>query len=210
MEGYKIGYTNNRKVIITLLIPDNAKTNKNRNSIINKKHAKYRCNRAYVIDIEDEYEKKYNYAVSFYFNKKLLYEIDKIVESDFDEDIEIESGEGIHYFIDKETALNYKIPILYQIWENEPMIYRDFYGNGHAHKEIKFYLDKENKYIIYKNIQEYYKNGLIKRCYNLAINKYDGQYTEWYESGIMKKCLKYDKNKVVSIIENWDVRGITK
>jgi antitoxin component YwqK of YwqJK toxin-antitoxin module len=154
------------------------------------------------------YNKEYDSATSFYFKKKLLYEKNKIVKSDFDDDINVEAGEGIHYFIDRETALNYTIPILYQQWENEPMIYKDFYGNGHLHKKIKYYLDIDNKNIIYKIIQEYYKNGQIKRCYNLTINKYDGLYTEWYESGIMKKRLKYEKNKVVSIKENWDVRGI--
>lgn len=208
MEVYKIGYTNNRKVLITLIIPENAKTNKDRNNIIDKKHAKYRSNVAYVKEIIDIYNKSYDNATSFYFNKKLLYEKDKVVKSDFDNDINIEAGEGIHYFIDRETALNYKIPILYQEWKNESMIYKDFYGNGQVHKKIKYYLDKDKKNINYKIIQEYYNNGQTKRCYNLAINKYDGLYIEWYENGIMKKRLKYEKNKVVSYIENWDVRGI--
>lgn len=208
MEGYKIGYTNNRKVLITLIIPEDAKTNKDRINIIDKKHAKYRCNCAYVKEIIDMYDKEYESATSFYFNKKLLYEKDKIVVSNFNNDINVESGEGIHYFIDKETALNYKIPILHQEWKNEHMIYKDFYGNGHLHKKIKYYLDIDKKNIIYKIIQEYYKNGQIKKSYNLDINKYDGLYIEWYESGIMKKRLTYDRNKVSSIKENWDVRGI--
>jgi antitoxin component YwqK of YwqJK toxin-antitoxin module len=208
MEGYKIGYTNNRKVLITLIIPKNAKTNKDRTNIIDKKHAKYRCNLAYVKEIIDMYNKEYDSATSFYFNKKLLYEKDKIVNSDFDNDINVEAGEGIHYFIDRETALNYKIPILYQEWKNESMTYKDFYGNGQVHKKIKYYLDIDKKNIIYKIIQEYFKNGQIRKSYNLAINKYDGSYTEWYENGIMKKRLTYERNKVISYKESWDVRGI--
>jgi antitoxin component YwqK of YwqJK toxin-antitoxin module len=205
--GYKIGFTNNRKVLIKLSIPNDALTNKDRDTIIDPKYAKYRCNRAYVVYIIDMYENEYDKAISFYSKNKLLYEKNKIVLSNFDKDIIQENSNGIHYFTDKELALNYNIPILYQEWKDENDIYKDYYGNGQLHKKIKYYLD-DNKKIIYKNVQEYYINGQIKKDYNLDINKYDGLYREWYKDGIMKTRLTYDKNKVISFIENWDVRGI--
>jgi antitoxin component YwqK of YwqJK toxin-antitoxin module len=205
--GYKIGFTNNRKVLIILLIPSDAITNKDRYTIIYPIYAKYRCNKAYVIDIIDMYENEYDIAISFYSKNKLIYEKNKIVISDFDNNIIQENSNGIHYFIDKELALNYKIPILYQEWKHEDNIYKDYYGNGQLCKKIKYYLD-DNKDIIYKNIQEYFINGQIKKDYNLAINKYDGLYREWYKDGIMKTRITYKRNKVISIIENWDVRGI--
>jgi len=205
--GYKIGFTNNRKVLIKLLIPYDAITNKNRHAIVDPKYAKYRCNKALVVYIIDMYENEYDNAISYYSKNKLLYEKNKIILSKFDHDITIENSEGIHYFIDKEIALNYKIPILYQEWKEENNIYKDYYGNGQLRKKIKFFLDDNNK-IIYKNVQEYFINGQIKKDYNLDINKYDGLYREWYKSGLMKKRLTYEKNKVISLIENWDVRGI--
>ena len=205
--GYKIGFTNNRTVLIKLSIPHDALTNKDRDTIIDPKYAKYRCNRAYVVYIIDMYENEYDKAISFYSKNKLLYEKNKIVLSNFDKDIIQENSNGIHYFTDKELALNYNIPILYQEWKDENDIYKDYYGNGQLHKKIKYYLD-DNKKIIYKNVQEYYINGQIKKDYNLDINKYDGLYREWYKDGIMKTRLTYDKNKVISFIENWDVRGI--
>lgn len=207
--GYKIGFTNNVKVLIKLLIPNDAITNKDRYTIIDPRYAKYRCNKAYVTDIIDMYENEYNIAISFYSKNKLLYEKNKIVISEFDHDIIQENSTGIHYFIDKELALNYKIPILYQEWKEENNIYKDYYGNGQLHKKIKYYLD-DNKDIIYKNIQEYFINGQIKKDYNLYINKYDGLYREWYKDGIMKTRITYNKNKVISIIENWDIRGTVK
>jgi antitoxin component YwqK of YwqJK toxin-antitoxin module len=205
--GYKIGITNNRKVLIKLLIPNDAITNKDRYTIIDAKYAKYRCNKAHVIYIIDMYENEYNTAISFYSKNKLLYEKNKIVISEFDQDITNENSKGIHYFIDKELALNYKIPILYQEWKEEHNIYKDYYSNGQLHKKIKYYLDADNK-INYKNVQEYFSNSNIKKDYNLAINKYDGLYREWYNDGIMKSRLTYKKNKVISFIENWDIRGI--
>lgn len=210
MEGYKIGLSNNKKVLITLLIPDDALTNKNRYTIIDYKHAKYRCNKAYVIDIRDMYNNSYEWATSIYYTKKLLYEKNKIIETEFDTDILIENSKGIHYFIDYDTALNYRIPILYQHWKNESMIYKNYYNNGNIRKKIKYIMGslENNKTIIYKMIQEYYPNGQIKLDYNLAINKYDSLYREWYENGRIKKRLIYEKNKVISYIENWDMRGI--
>ena len=211
MEGYKIGFVINnnniRKVLITLLIPNNALTNMNRENIIDKKHAKYRCNNAYVVEIEDNY-KNYDSAMSGFYTKKLLYEKNKVIETSFDIDIKNVSSDGIHFFLDLETALNYKEPILRQRWKNERDTYKEYYSNGQVAKIVKYKLDeKDPKTIIYKKIKEYYEDGLNKIEYNLSINKYDGLYQEWYPDGKLKKRIKYDKNRVISIIESYDIRG---
>jgi len=196
MEGYKVGFVNNRKVLIKLLILDDALTNKDRNTIIDPIHARYRCNRALVIEIIDMYNNTYRSAISYYSKNKLIYNINEFVTSDYDEDVRIESGKGIHYFINKDTAINYKVPILYQHWSDENNTYKEYYGNGQLRKKIKFNVDINNV-IMYKNIQEYFINGQIKKEYNLAINKYDGLYTEWYSNGLLKKNLTYNKNKLI-------------
>ena len=207
MEGYKIGFVGDIKVLITLLIPSDVKTNMNRIDIIDPTCAKYRCNRAYVIDIIDQNNIRYEIAESGFYSKKLIYQKGKITESEFNDDINIVNTYGIHYFLDIHMAINYKEPILHQIWSNEKNVYKDYYCNGQVHKKIKYYLDSDNK-IIYKIIQEYYDNGQIKLDYNLDINKYDGLYREWYMNGIMKKRLTYEKNKVISHIERWTIHGI--
>jgi antitoxin component YwqK of YwqJK toxin-antitoxin module len=206
MKGYKIGLIGNAKVLIVLSIPYDALTNINRPNIINKNNAKYRCSHAYVTHIIDASFNTYQYAISGFYNKKIIYEIGKLVTSEFDKDITIENGRGIHFFLDHNIALNYRIPILQQYWLDKENVFRYYYGNGQLHQEINYTLDNHNR-IAYKIIQEYYPNGQIKLDYNLAINKYDGLYTEWYASGIMKKRLVYDKNKVISYIEHWDIRG---
>jgi len=206
MKVYKIGYIGTTKVLITLLIPNDALTNKNRNTIINPLHAKYRCNKAYVIDIVDENDYAYEFAESGFYSKKLIYIKNKLITSDFDDDILVENGKGIHYFIDIHTAINYRVPILQQYWLDKENIYRNYYGNGQLHQEIKYTLD-DNKRISYKIIQEYFPTGQIKLDYNLAINKYDGIYREWYANGQMKKRLTYKNSKVISYVEYWDIRG---
>ena len=206
MKGYKIGYVGTTKVLITLLIPNDALTNENRNTIINPLHAKYRCNKAYVIDIVDENDYAYEFAESGFYSKKLIYIKNKLIISDFDDDILIENGKGIHYFIDIYTAINYRVPILEQYWLDKDNIYRNYYGNGQLHQEIKYTLD-DNKRILCKIIQEYFPSGQIKLDYILLINKYDGLYREWYANGIMKKRLTYKNNKVISYVEYWDIRG---
>ena len=222
MEVYKIGYVNikseytiikYKKVLIILLLLANVKTNIDRSNIINKKHAKYRCNKAYVKDIIDNNNKSYDVAITGFYHEKLIYEKNKMVETTFDIDINKVCSSGIHFFLDRETALNYKEQILYQRWENEPNVYKNFYGNGQISKIINYTLDKPidksiRQTIIYKNIKEYYENGQIKLDYNLAINKYDGLYIEWYENGQMRKKLQYDKNIVISYIQSWNVRGV--
>jgi antitoxin component YwqK of YwqJK toxin-antitoxin module len=206
MKGYKIGYIGTTKVVITLLIPNDALTNKNRNTIINPLHAKYRCNKAYVIDIVDKNDYSYEFAESGFYSKKLIYIKNKLITSDFDDDILVENGKGIHYFIDMYTAINYRVPILQQYWLDKENIYRDYYGNGQLHQEIKYTLD-DNKRISYKIIQEYFPSGQVKLDYNLSINKYDGLYREWFANGKMKKRLTYKNNKVISYVEYWDIRG---
>ena len=206
MNGYKISYIGSTKVLITLLIPDDALTNKNRYTILNSLHAKYRCNKAYVIDIVDENNNTYDFVESAFYNKKLIYIKNKLITSEFNDDILIENGKGIHYFIDVHTALNYKVPILQQCWLDTDDVYRDYYGNGQLHQEIKYTLDN-NKRISNKLIQKYFPTGQIKLDYNLRINKYDGLYREWFANGIMKKRLTYNNNKVISYVEYWDIRG---
>lgn len=206
MKGYKIGLIGNAKVLIILSIPNDAKTNIYRPNIINKNNAKYRCSHAYVSYIVDNNFTIYQSAVSGFYSKKVTYELGKLITSEFDPDITVENGKGIHFFLDHNIALNYRVPILHQSWLDKENVYRDYYGNGQLHQEINYTLDN-NKRIAYKIIQEYYPDGQIKLDYNLAINKYDGLYTEWYASGIMKKRLIYEKNKVISYIEHWDIRG---
>ena len=206
--GYKIAYAGTIKVLITLQIPSDALTNAHRPNIIDPQYAKYRANKVFVVSIIDYYNKEHMMAKSGFYAKKLVYVKNQFVCSEFNPDINIVCGEGIHYFLDKYLTINYKVPILKQYWDVEYNMYKEYYNNGQLSKKIKYIMDPDdNKLIIYKHIWEYYNNGNNKLDYNLHINKYDGVYKEWYENGNMKKKLKYDNNKIISYVENWNKHG---
>ena len=68
MLGYKIAEHGNVRVLVTLEIPDDALTNMNRYDIFDAMKAKYRTNKAKVLDIEDEQGTKYTHANSCIHN----------------------------------------------------------------------------------------------------------------------------------------------
>jgi len=73
MIGYKIGQTNlNSRQIRVLITLDltNSNNNLNRKNIKDKEYAKYRCDKALVISIEDTEGNKYTSSFSFMYDKK--------------------------------------------------------------------------------------------------------------------------------------------
>ena len=113
MIGYKIGQiilgNTQIKVLITLEIPNDAQTNLNRTNIKHKEYAKYRCNKALVISKKDKKENKHENAFSSIYNEKSIeYKVgEKVEEPNYDKDIDIVCGEGIHFFLNKEIAMLY-------------------------------------------------------------------------------------------------------
>lgn len=100
-EGSFIGYKKASECIVKLLILEDAK----RSSATT---AKCRCDKAKVLDIEEiDTGKKVKKVISNYdFN--FIYEVGGIVTvDDFDDDRWNECSTGIHFFVNKENALNY-------------------------------------------------------------------------------------------------------
>jgi hypothetical protein len=113
MLGYKIARHGAKRVLITLEIPEDAKTNLYRPSIVNKETAKYRTNKAKVLKIEDADGKSYDTATtSIYNKKKLTYRVGEVVEEPaFDPMLEVVCTEGIHFFLDKHVAELFEMPL---------------------------------------------------------------------------------------------------
>ncbi len=106
MLGYKAAKSGDTRVLITLEIPDDAKTNVDRKYVAKKETAKYRTNKAKVLKIEDAEGKSYETATtSFYDDKKLIYKVGEVVEEPaFDPTLELVCAQGIHFFLDKRVA----------------------------------------------------------------------------------------------------------
>ena len=197
MNAYKSGITeNNIRVLITLFIPVRAKTNMMRKNVTNKLFAKYRCDAAKVLLIIDENNITYNSAKSAFYFEPIVYIVGNTIKSEFDENINIVTGKGIHFFIDKLIALNYNKPILEQKWPISRLsytfytnLYKSFYSNGHLRERIRYTL--KNNEIYQKYVEVWYENGFRKYSQSLILDERNGMYNEWYQNGQFKSSCNY-------------------
>ena len=95
-----------RNSIVTLELLDNTKTNENRKDVVDDRYAKFRCDRAIVIDIVNvETGKTMKADVSIY-DDSFYYILDGVVKTRFNENNKV-CAEGIHYFKTKEAAVSW-------------------------------------------------------------------------------------------------------
>ena len=100
-EGSFIGYKRANRYLIKLLIPENAK----RNSATT---LKCRCSEARVLDIEDIKTGLKVQAVNSSYDSEFIYRVGEIVSiDDFDDNRWNECAPGIHFFMNKDNAINY-------------------------------------------------------------------------------------------------------
>ena len=100
-EGSFIGYKKANRYLIKLLIPENAK----RSSATT---LKCRCSEARVLDIEDIKTGLKVQAVKSSYDPNFIYRIGEIVKVDnFDDNRWNECSRGIHFFMNKDNAINY-------------------------------------------------------------------------------------------------------
>ena len=109
--GYKVARSerSGKLLMVKLAIPDNAKTNGRRSSIVNRRFAKLRCNRAKVLDIYDP-RKPYikRKTAKSDWNSKFMYIVGETVKvDDYNDNISVICAPGIHYFETEEAAREY-------------------------------------------------------------------------------------------------------
>ena len=101
-KGSFVGYKKAGGCIVELLILEDSK----RSSATT---AKCRCNKAMVLNIEEIYTGKKVKKVISNHNPNFVYEVGEIVTvDDFDDNRWNECSTGIHFFMNKENALNYQ------------------------------------------------------------------------------------------------------
>ena len=100
-EGSFIGYKKANKHLIKLLILEDSK----RSSATT---LKCRCDKAKVLSITNIKTGKEISEIASDYDKNFIYKVGKIVEvKDFDDNRWNECSTGIHFFINKESAINY-------------------------------------------------------------------------------------------------------
>ena len=127
ITGYKIAKNGEKRVLVTLTIPDGTLSNMWRNGVKDRVYAKYRCQQAYVESIEDDTGRTYEHAFpSVYLGDNFVYRrgtIASVPLESFDSGDKVCSN-GIHYFLSRERALNYDLHVgdvsegLYREWDD--------------------------------------------------------------------------------------------
>jgi antitoxin component YwqK of YwqJK toxin-antitoxin module len=213
MLGYKSGVAtcyksggdsldNNIRVLITLIIPLRAKTNKDRPNIINPLYAKYRSNLVKVVKIEDENGIEYKEAYTAFYEKKILYKLDEFIKSEFDNNINVICGKGIHFFFNKYVAINYGRKILEQKWDSlkeqkwdSLNLYQTFYNNGQIKERVQYIYDF-NYGFIKKKIDLWFENGKKWKIETYQHDLKHGAFSEWFKDGSLKyECYYINNNK---------------
>lgn len=227
MLGYKVAKSLlDKKVIITLEIPEDAFTNMKRKNIFNAVTAEHRTNKALVIKIEDNDGITYDEAESLFVDKKkkLKYIVNKeVAPDDFDMNLEDVCAAGIHFFLSKDIAKNYPRPDIYN------GLLESYYEDGRKSYEATFINNKEDGLatawfrdgskkweIRYINgnchgLEEvWYENGNKRVEANYVDNKYNGLFTLWYENGNKMSEITYKNGKIHGVIRTWYENGNKK
>ena len=224
MLGYKVAKSLlDKKVIITLEIPEDAITNMKRKDIFNAETAQYRTNKALVIKIEDNDGVTYDEAESLFVDKKkkLKYIVNKEVTSDdFDMNLEDVCAAGIHFFLSKDIAKNYPTPDIYNglvesYYEDGRKSYEATFINNKQHGfETAWFRDGSKKWISrYEDgnrhglFEGWYENG-NKRCeFNFVNNKMDGLDISWHENGNKSSECTYKNGRIHGVFRSWHENG---
>ncbi len=153
----------NDEYLIKMRISD-TKTNMKR-KVINKRYAKFRTNKAFVLSIVDKMTGEEKNTVSSAYDNNFKYTKNKWIHSeDYDESIDQVCTTGIHFFLDKERAFLYgmKTPSVnslitkilrppylvnnkYTIWDDDGAKSDEIpYKNNKIDGIVKDYYDNEN------------------------------------------------------------------
>ena len=195
LTGYKIASTKDGKsALVTLDIGSDSNTNLYRKDIVDKLHAKYRCDKATVISIVicDTDEPVTCAYTCIYKDKRIKYVVgEEVVEPSYNKDINVVCGEGIHFFLSKEVAMLYG---LYKVengvhkrwWNNGQLMDRAMYVEGKLHGEYK----------------ALYDNGQLMVQTTYVEGKLHGEYKEWHNNGQLWVQKNYTKG-YINMLKDW-------
>jgi Family of unknown function (DUF5758)/MORN repeat variant len=193
MLAYKAAKHGNTRVLSTLEIPEDALTNLKRSSIANAETAKYRCNKAKVLKIEDDEGKTYETAETLCFNdKSLTYKVGEVVEeSSYVMDQEQVCSAGIHFFLSRDVAYRYERP------KPKNGLYQSWYNNGQKYEEV-IYKDGKMEGLY----QKWHENGQKYEEVMYKDGKSNGLYQSWYRNGQKYYEMMYKDGKMEGLYQS--------
>ena len=178
----RIFQSHNNFIIELELLPD-SKTNIARDGVVDANYAKFRCDKAKVIQVfcKDDPSEKFNETVG------------NITISNYNKDINNIHGQGIHFFLTKEPAFYQNKIIInggFKKWYENGQLFKEcmyknglqhgvckeWYGNGQLLEESKY--SEGQLYGIYK---KWHRNGNLFKNYHFCNGKRSGLCKEWYQ-----------------------------
>ncbi len=164
-----------RNSIVTLELLGDTKNNEKR-LVVNDKHAKFRCNKAKVLNITNVKTGELMEKDVSIFRHSFKYMAGEMRETYFNTDLNEVCAEGIHYFKTKEAALSW-------FYIENGKIYPDgkwttWRENGRKQSEGTYKDGKEDGEWV-----DWWKNGnkMYKRIFKGG--KLDGKFICWYNNG---------------------------
>jgi antitoxin component YwqK of YwqJK toxin-antitoxin module len=135
--GYKKARIKDNECVVTLEIPESAKTNMARGDVVDARYAKFRCSHAVVRSIRNlTTGNAETVAITIFKGKKTEYRVGETIHvEDYDEDINAVCTRGIHFFLTEEIAEFYDRRIhpdgIHKTWhENGRLKFCGEYANG--------------------------------------------------------------------------------
>lgn len=197
------GVGTQRKWLVIMEKCDDTVTNEDRKNVVEKKYAKFRANKLKVVEIintingisEDQIVNVSDHGFP------LLYKVGSVVECDeFNKNIDVVCGGGIHYFKTFIAAYYYDYSI-FEHWysgkwlswyDNGRIQYESFFNNGILNGSWKTFCENGSVCCDEKEYKDGLLNGTRTVRYingdkqleeNYDLGHLEGSYTKWYQNG---------------------------
>lgn len=227
MIAYKtaINPLENTRALVVLEIPADGKNNIQRTNIYDPNYARYRCDRAKVISIQDmETGEELEGATSMFGiggkNKILYLKGETVVSDGYEKDPHVIFGSGIHFFLSEEPArhlrMNKPTDGLYKDWYDDGRISMEsFYKDGVLHGEYKSWHANgmsEHRGIYthglkHGTFETWFDSGNLKSHYNYVKDHLHGECIEYYPNGYMQKLSAYNMQVLNGTQYEWYYTG---
>ena len=178
MIGYNTIINNDdKRVLVTLEIPEDAFTDISRTSIIVKETAAYRTNKAKVTRITDDEGNEYESGTCFSNSHIIPHTVGELVEDpSYNVRNQKYSSCGIIFFLDKGAAETHDIDITTDTIKDG--ILTCYYKNGQKQSERMYKNGKPNGIL-----QKWHNNGMKMIEGTFKDGKMDGLFLGWHNNG---------------------------
>ena len=185
--------------IIKLKLLSDSLTNLTRDKVVDINHAKFRCNKAEVVDIYDKFNGQKMYSVNSDYDETFKYKVGKIVD---DKGYNIIKNrvctKGIHFYLTEITAYFHCLNTVKYSGK-----YKSWHDNGQQYV-ICTYINGEFD----EAYESWYRNGQRNETCTFKSGEFDGKYMSWNENGQQDDICAYKNGKINIVLSNYFYIGV--